>query len=85
MIDRNRQEPRPEEGVVVPLERISPATLRNMVSEYVTREWEELGSADHTLDDKIDQVLGQLREQKAEVVFDLASGSWNIVVRARSR
>lgn len=70
-----------EEGIVVPLERINPDTLRNMVSEFVTREWEELGDSGHTLDDKIDQVLRQLREHRAEVVFDLASHSWNIVVR----
>jgi len=70
-----------EEGVVVPLERINPETLRNMISEFVTREWEELGDSGHTLDDKIDQVLQQLREQRAEVVFDLASHSWNIVAR----
>jgi uncharacterized protein YheU (UPF0270 family) len=70
-----------EEGIRVPLERIDPVTLRNMVSEFVTREWEELGGSCHTLDDKIEQVLRQLRDNRAEVVYDLASESWNIVVR----
>lgn len=68
-----------EEGVEIPLERLSPETLRNLVSEFVTREWEEVGDASYTLDEKIDQVLRQLRERKARVVFDATSGSCNIV------
>jgi uncharacterized protein len=68
-----------EEGVEIPLERINPDTLRNLVSEFVTREWEEAGSISYTLDDKIEQVLRQLREGKARVVFDATSNSCNIV------
>jgi uncharacterized protein YheU (UPF0270 family) len=65
--------------VEVPWERISPETLRSMVAEFVTREWEEVGDAHHTLDDKVEQVLRQLKEKKARVVFDLTSNSCNIV------
>jgi len=68
-----------EEGVEIPFERINPATLRNLISEFVTREWEELGNSDHTLDDKISQVIRQLQERKAKVVFDLTSGTCNII------
>jgi len=68
-----------EDGVAIPFERIDPDTLRNLISEFVTREWEELGDADHTLDDKISQVIRQLQERKAKVVFDLKSGTCNIV------
>jgi uncharacterized protein len=68
-----------EEGVEVPLERINPETLRNLITEFVTREWEELGDASCTLEDKINQVHLQLLEKKAKVVFDLASQNCNIV------
>lgn len=68
-----------EEGVEVPLERINPDTLRNLVSEFVTREWEEAGEVSYTLDQKIEQVLRQLREGKARVVFDATTESCNIV------
>lgn len=67
-----------EEGVEVPWDRINPDTLRNMVSEFVTREWAELSDAGYTLDEKIEQVLQQLRDNRAKVVFDLSSNSWNI-------
>jgi uncharacterized protein len=68
-----------EDGVEVPFERIDPATLRNLVSEFVTREWEEMGSSTYTLDAKIKQVIQQLKDKKAKVVFDLKTESFNIV------
>ena len=70
-----------EEGVDIPLEQINPDTLRNMVAEFVTREWADLGDSDCTLDDKITQVLKQLHDKRAKVVFDLTSESWNIVTK----
>jgi uncharacterized protein len=70
-----------EEGVDIPFDRLPPETLRNMIVEFVTREWEEVGDANFTLDDKVEQVLQQLKDRKAKVVFDLASETGNIVVR----
>lgn len=68
-----------EEGVEVPLERIDAGVLRNLIAEFVTREWEELGDCPSTLDDKIAQVEQQLRQKKVRVVFDLTTNSCNIV------
>jgi uncharacterized protein YheU (UPF0270 family) len=70
---------RKEEGVDVPLDRINPDALRNLITEFVTREWEDLGDSGCSLDDKIRQVHRQLRDKKAKVVFDLTSNSCNIV------
>lgn len=69
-----------EEGVDIPYDRLSPETLRNMVKEFVTRDWEELGDSNFTLDEKVEQVFQQLKERKAKVVFDLATETGNIVV-----
>ena len=62
------------------MDRIDPGVLRNLISEFVTREWEELGDARFTLEDKIEQVLQQLKEKKVKVVFGLSSNTANIVV-----
>ena len=70
-----------EEGVDIPWDRINPDTLRNMISEFVTREWAELSDSGYTLDEKIEQVMKQLQDKKARVVFDLSSQTCNIVVR----
>jgi len=80
------QENRPEfmeEGVEVPYDRIAPATLNNLITEFVTREWEEIGDTPATLDDKICQVRRQLQEKRAKVVFDLRTETCNIVTGER--
>ena len=69
-----------EEGIDVPYEQINPDTLRNMVEEFVTREWSELSDSGYSLEKKIEQVLQQLKEKKVKVVFDFRSGTANIVV-----
>lgn len=65
-----------EEGIEIPLHRINPDTLRNMLAEFVTREWAD---EECSLDTRIDQVMRQLRERKAKVVYDFRTESWNIV------
>ena len=69
-----------EEGIEVPYERINPDTLRKMLQEFVTRDGADWGDAGCTLQDKVEQVLRQLRTGKVKVVFDLASQTANIVV-----
>ena len=78
-IERDQQDNHAEDGIVVPLDRINPETLRKMVEEFVTREWSELADADCTFEDKIEQVLQQLKDEKIRVVFDLTSETCNIV------
>ncbi|MDD5285401.1 MAG: YheU family protein [Desulfuromonadaceae bacterium] len=78
-IEQEQQDDHAEEGVLVPLNRINPETLRKLVEEFVTREWSELADANHTFEEKIEQVLRQLKENKACVVFDLTTESFNII------
>lgn len=69
-----------EDGLEIPWDRLDPDTLRNLIGEFVTREWEELGDASrYTLDDKIDQVYLQLRHRQAKIVYDQRTESCNIV------
>lgn len=65
-----------EEGIEIPLDRIKPDTLRSMLEEFVTREWADEES---TLESRIEQVLRQLRERKAKVMYDFRTETWNIV------
>jgi uncharacterized protein YheU (UPF0270 family) len=68
-----------EEGIEIPFEQINPDTLLNMLREFVTREWADLGDSGYTLDDKVNQVLRQLESHSAKVVYDVATESWNIM------
>jgi uncharacterized protein YheU (UPF0270 family) len=68
-----------EKGVDVPYEQIDPETLRNMVQEFVTRNGSDWGDPGGALEDKIAQVLKQLKNKQVKVVFDLKSETANIV------
>jgi hypothetical protein len=70
-----------EEGVEVPFERIEPETLRNLIQEFVTRDGTNWGDVDGALENKVAQVMRQLRNRQAKVVFDLKSQTANIVTR----
>ena len=68
-----------EEAIDIPLDRISPDTLRKMIEEFVTREWSELADSDYTLDEKVEQVLQQLKDKRAKIVYDCTSETWNVI------
>lgn len=76
--DDEQGKPSEEEGIEIPLDRISPDILRNMLAEFVTREWAD---EECTPETRIEQVLRQLRERKAKVVYDFRTETWNIVER----
>jgi uncharacterized protein YheU (UPF0270 family) len=68
-----------EEPLEIPLERIPPETLTRMLEEFVTREWSELTDGEYTLEQKVEQVLEQLRDRRAMIVYDQATETWNII------
>lgn len=63
----------------IPYDRLEPNTLRNMVEEFVTRSGTDYGEEEATLEEKVDQVIEQLKNGKASVVYDEESQSCNIV------
>lgn len=72
-----------DEPIDVPYTALPPATLRAVVEEFVTRAGTDYGAREKTLEEKIEDVLRQLRRGEAKLVFDAESNSVNIVV-ARS-
>ena len=68
-----------ENMIDVPYEQIDPQTLRRMIEEFITAEWSDFGAEHSELEGKIDQVLKQLKEKRAKVVFNLESKAANLV------
>lgn len=68
-----------EEGVEVPYQQLDRETLRRVIQEFVSRDGADWGDAGCTLEDKVAQVLQQLEQKQAKIVFDLRSQSANIV------
>ncbi|MBL0225081.1 MAG: YheU family protein [Geobacteraceae bacterium] len=69
----------PEEGLEIPVERIDTDTLQKMIEEFVTREWSDPADSGYTLEEKVAQVLRQLRARTARIMYDVTSETWNIV------
>lgn len=59
---------------------LQPATLRALVEEFVTRDTTDYGERERTLEDKVEDVMRQLRRGQAQIVFDAESGTVNVVV-----
>lgn len=68
----------------VPVAALSPAALRGLVEEFVTRDGTDYGLHERTLDEKVRDVMHQLERGEAKIVFDPDSRSASIVV-ARAR
>jgi uncharacterized protein len=81
MIPQDPETPLP---VVVPPEDLPGETLRRLVESFVLREGTEYGERDVALEDKVAEVLRQLDRGEAEIVFDPASESVDIVVTRAS-
>ncbi|MFO7831728.1 MAG: YheU family protein [Desulfuromonadaceae bacterium] len=58
-----------------------PDTLQRMIQEFVTRDGSDWADAGCTLEEKVEQVLQQLRNREVKVVFDLTSQTANLVAR----
>ncbi len=68
-----------EEGLEIPYEQLDPETLRRMIQEFVTRDGADWGDIGCTLEDKVEQVLQQLKSRKIKIVFDQISQTANLV------
>ena len=65
----------PEPGIRIPPEQLTPEALRSVIEEFVTRDGTELTDSKT----KIEEVRELLRNGEAEIWFDRATRSCNIV------
>ena len=73
------------EAVEVPYTSLHLDTLRAVVEEFITRAGTDYGARERTLEEKIADVIRQLRRGEAKVVFDPRTNSVNIVPATGSR
>ena len=66
-------------SVVIQPEELDPTTLRGVVEAFVNREGTDYGQRERDLDEKVEDVLRQLRDGDAVIVFDPATESINLV------
>ncbi len=73
--------PGDEEGIEIPYRQLAPDTLQRLIEEFVSRDGADWGEAGGSLDAKVKQVKAQLQRGQVRIVFDLNSGTANLVER----
>lgn len=68
-----------EAPIVVPHRELSAAALRGVVESFVLREGTDYGEREFTFEQKVAQVMRQLEDGEARVVFDSKTGTVDIV------
>ena len=62
--------PETPRGVEVPHDQLSPETLRQVIESFVHREGTDYGEREASLDRKVDDVMRQLENGEAVLLFD---------------
>jgi hypothetical protein len=70
--------------VEVPYTSLDAGTLRAVVEEFITRSGTDYGPCERTLEEKVSDVMRQLRRDEATVVFDPRTNTVNILPTAGS-
>ncbi|MDU0353235.1 YheU family protein [Paraglaciecola aquimarina] len=65
--------------MIIPIEELEPSTLCNIVEGFVLREGTEYGEIDCSLEDKVKQVVNQLKKGEVLLVYSELHESVNIV------
>lgn len=68
-----------DQSMKIPYEQLNPETLRAVIEEFVSRDGTDYGEEEATLDEKVDQVLQQLKQKKCFLMYDEKTASCNIV------
>ncbi len=67
-------------GIELPIDALSPETLNQLVEEFVTRDGTDYGAVERRVEEKVVQVMAQLRSGEARLVFDPETETANIVL-----
>ncbi|WP_158584053.1 YheU family protein [Salinibius halmophilus] len=65
--------------MIIPVSALEPATLRNLIENFVTSGASDIEHLDWTLEDKVQHVERGLRAGSLYIVFDEASESCTIL------
>jgi len=65
--------------MIIPFEKLDAAVLRSIVEDFITRDGTDYGEIEHSLAQKVDSLLLQIKRSEVFVTFDEASESVSLV------
>jgi uncharacterized protein YheU (UPF0270 family) len=72
------------EFVLVPAQRLQADVLQALLEEYASRDGTDYGEREITLEEKVAQLLRQLRTDDLRILYDVDSEQWDILPRAQA-
>ncbi len=66
-------------AIKIPYNQLSPEALQGVIEEFVGRDGTDYGEVEVSMESKTSQVLTQLQNKKAVIVFDPKSESCTIL------
>lgn len=69
----------------IPPDRLDPETLRAIALEFVSREGSEYGHQEWSMEQKVEQVIDQVRAGEVHVFYDENSKTCNLVTSKDAR
>jgi uncharacterized protein YheU (UPF0270 family) len=67
--------------IEIPADKLSAEVLHAVIEEFILREGTDYGSYEVSLENKIDQVRGQLARGEVLITFDPATENCNLLTR----
>jgi len=67
------------EAILIPWQRLSQDALNGVIEEFITREGTDYGQTEHSLAEKHEEVMGQIR--RGAVVIEFSSASETCTLR----
>ena len=65
--------------IAIPYEELSAEALRGLIEEFVSRQGTDYGLTEKTMDEKVADVMRQLRTGEAVISYDPRAETTNIV------
>jgi hypothetical protein len=69
----------PQRFIEIPPIRLSAKTLRRLIEEFVTRDGTDYGRTEKTIEQKVADVMRQLRRREVRIIFDQETQKANLV------
>ena len=65
--------------IEVPCTRLDPRVLQALLEDYASRDGTDYGAVEHSLEQKVSQLLRQLQSAELQLLYDADSEEWDLV------
>ncbi|MGB1141533.1 MAG: YheU family protein [Halioglobus sp.] len=65
--------------LLVPIDRLAPDTLVSLLEEFASRDGTDYGAREFSLEEKVEQLRGQLADSSLKLIYDSEGETWDLM------